>query len=134
VQQPQRRQHRATTAQRFTALRPVAVCALLLLSLMASLWQGGQYTPRAGTAQTHTAAGEERTGGETQLEEESPAKLRRLATLRAPNAAQPYQANHRQTFPISAVLRHSLIPAAPGQPRHSLPSQRQQRGQAPPLA
>ncbi|MGH8055167.1 MAG: hypothetical protein ACREP4_14750 [Stenotrophomonas sp.] len=134
MQQPQRPQYLAT-AHRVTAMRPVALYALLLLSLLASLWQIGQHAPRSGIVEsTASASAEERSGGEKQLEEESPAKLRRVAGLRVPRAAQQYPELQGHTFAVAAVLRHSLIPAAPGQPRHTLPSLRQQRGQAPPLA
>lgn len=135
MQHPQRHQYRAITAQRSLALRPVALCALLLLSLLASLWQTGQYAPRIGTVETTASApGEERSGGEKSLEEESSAKLRRVANLRAPRAMQPYPSLQGHSFTTAAVADHSLIPAAPGQLHHTLPSLRQQRGQAPPQA
>ncbi|WP_269791291.1 hypothetical protein [Stenotrophomonas sp. Iso1] len=135
MQQPQRHQYRAITAQRSNALRPVVLCALLVLSLLASLWQIGQHAPRVGLVETTTAAaGEERSGGEKSLEEESPAKLRRVTRLRAPRAIQLYPSLQGNSFKIAAVAHAPRIPAASGQLHYTLPSQRQQRGQAPPLA
>ena len=135
MQQPQRHQYRGITAQRSNALRPVALYVLLLLSLLASLWQAGQHVSRVGTVETTASApGEERSGGEKSLEEESPAKLRRVASLRAPRALQAYPSLQGYSFTAAAVAHHSLIPAEPGQLHHTLPSLRQQRGQAPPLA
>ncbi len=133
MQQPQRPQHLAIRAPRSRAMRPAALCLLLLLSLLASLWQVGQHAPRHGIAAASSATGEERPGGETHLEEESPAKLRRVASLRAPRAAQSHPAQVSGHHDAGRLAR-SLIPPAPRQAHHALTSPRQQRGQAPPLA
>lgn len=135
MQQAPRHPYLAITAQRSHALRPVALCALLLLSLLASLWQVGQHMPRVGMVETTASApGEERSGGEKLLEEESPAKLRRVASLRAPRAVQSYPALQPQTITVADAADRSMIPASPRQTHHALTSLRQQRGQAPPLA
>lgn len=81
-----------------------------------------------------SAPGEERSAGEKLLEEASPAKLRRAACLRTPHAVQLYPALQGHSFAVATALQHSLAPAVSGQLHHTLPSLRQQRGQAPPLA
>ncbi|WP_449467419.1 hypothetical protein [Stenotrophomonas humi] len=135
MQQPQRHHYRAIAAQRSNALRPAVLCTLLLLSLLASLWQAGQHVSRVGMVETTASAlGEERPGGEKSLEEDPPAKLRRVASPCAPRAPQPYPSLQGHSFTATAVIQQLLIPATPGQLHHTLPSLRQQRGQAPPPA
>lgn len=132
MQQSQRPQHPLNRTPRPQAMRPVALCMLLLLSLLASLWQVGQHAPRHGLTTTSSATPSEERPGEKQLEEESPAKLRRVANLRAPRAAQPYPSQQRTTA-VARIL-DAQIPAPPRQAHHALTSPRLQRGQAPPLA
>lgn len=123
----------ATIAHRFAALRPVALCLLLVLSLLASLWQHGAHAPRLGSAtSTSSSASEER--GETPLEEESPAKLRRVASQHTAPAAQPQPEVPARITTAMPRIGQVLIPAAVHQAPPSLHSPRQQRGQAPPLA
>jgi len=114
-------------------MRPVALCALLLLSLLASLWQHGTHLPRLGGAQSTSAtAGEER--GETPLEEQGPAKLRRAAPLHAARAALPHTGFLPRRAAVARAVAPLPIPAASHQAPPALHSPRQQRGQAPPLA
>ncbi len=132
MHQPQRQQDVATLAHRFAAIRPVALCALLLLSLLASLWQPGTHGPRQGNVQSSSATGEER--GETALEEQNPAKLRRSGSMPATRASQPLPHLQSPRFGSAALPAPLLIPATLHQAPPSLHSPRQQRGQAPPLA
>ncbi|MBD9535117.1 hypothetical protein IB227_04530 [Stenotrophomonas sp. STM01] len=131
--QLQRQQDVAIVAHRASAIRPVALCALLLLSLLASLWQHGTHLPRLGGAQSTCAtAGEER--GETPLEEQGPAKLRRAAPLHAARAALPHPGFLPRRAAVARAVAPLPIPAASHQAPPALHSPRQQRGQAPPLA
>jgi hypothetical protein len=133
VYQLQRQQDVAIVAHRASAIRPVVLCALLLLSLLASLWQHGTHLPRLGGAQSTCAtAGEER--GETPLEEQGPAKLRRAAPLHAARAALPHPGFLPRRAAVARAVAPLPIPAASHQAPPALHSPRQQRGQAPPLA
>ena len=137
MQQSQRQHAYNNAASGVVSLRPLALCMLLLLSLLAALCQSGTQLSRLGLAQNgHASApAEERQGGERHLEEESPAKLRRVAQLRAPRAVQP-QPDVQQLLSAAdgAVPIRTLIPASEPVTAHALASPRQQRGQAPPLS
>lgn len=137
MQQPQRQHAQNNAVSGAVGLRPLALCMLLLLSLLAGLCQSGAQFSRLGLAQNgHASApAEERQGGERHLEEESPAKLRRVAQLRAPRAALPLPSVPQL---LSAADDFSpirtVIPASEPVIAHALASPRQQRGQAPPLS
>ncbi|MGE8225753.1 MAG: hypothetical protein ACN6RK_08205 [Stenotrophomonas sp.] len=137
MQQSQRQHAQNNAVSGAVSLRPLALCLLLLLSLLAGLCQNGIQFSRLGLAQNgHASApAEERQGGERHLEEESPAKLRRVAQLRAPRAALPLPSVQQL---LSAADDFSpirtVIPASEPVIAHALASPRQQRGQAPPLS
>ncbi|PZU28795.1 MAG: hypothetical protein DI584_04825 [Stenotrophomonas sp.] len=137
MQQPQRQHAQHNAVSGAVGLRPLALGMLLLLSLLAALCQSGTQLSRLGLAQNgHASApAEERQGGDRHLEEESPAKLRRVAQLRAPRAALPLPSVQQL---LSAADDFSsirtVIPASAPVIAHALASPRQQRGQAPPLS
>ncbi|MEG1680849.1 MAG: hypothetical protein RR326_12195 [Stenotrophomonas sp.] len=137
MQQPQRQHAQNNAASGAVSLRPLALCMLLLLSLLAALCQSGTQFSRLGLAQNgHASApAEERQGGERHLEEESPAKLRRVVQLRAPRAVQPLPSVQQLLFLADdfSPIR-TLFPASEPVIGHALASPRQQRGQAPPLS
>ena len=137
MQQSQRQHAYNNAASGVVSLRPLALCMLLLLSLLAALCQSGTQLSRLGLAEAgHASApAEERQGGERHLEEESPAKLRRVVQLRASRAVQPQPSVQR---PLAATddrrpARALILTSAPII-AHALASPRQQRGQAPPLS
>ena len=137
MQQSQRQHAHNNAATGAVSLRPLALCMLLLLSLLAALCQSGTQLSRLGLAQNgHASApAEERQGGERHLEEESPAKLRRVVQLRVPRAVQPQPS----VQPLLAAEddnrpARALIPLSAPINGHALASPRQQRGQAPPLS
>ena len=137
MQQSQRQHAYDNAASGAVSLRPLALCMLLLLLLLAALCQSGTPLSRLGLAEAgHASApAEERQGGERHLEEESPAKLRRVVQLRASRAVQPQPSVQR---PLAAEddsrPAHALIPVSEPVIDHALASPRQQRGQAPPLS
>lgn len=137
MQQPQRQHAQNNAVSGAVSLRPLALCMLLLLSLLAALCQSGTQFSRLGLAQNDhvSTPSEERQGGERHLEEESPAKLRRGAQLRAPRAVQP-QPDVQQLLSAAdgAAPIRTVIPASTPIIAHALASPRQQRGQAPPLS
>jgi len=136
MQQPQRQHAQNNAGSGAVSLRPLALCMLLLLSLLAALCQSGTQLSRLGLAQNgHASApAEERQGGERHLEEESPAKLRRVVQLRAPRAAQPLPSVQQLLFAADTFSPiRTAIPASAPAIAHALASPRQQRGQAPPL-
>lgn len=137
MQQSQRHHAYSNATPGVVSLRPLALCMLLLLSLLAALCQSGTQLSRLGLTETGNASApaEERQGGERHLEEQSPAKLRRVSQLRAPRAVQPLPSAQQllvvgaQTSPI-----RMLVPSSEPVIGHALASPRQQRGQAPPLS
>ncbi|WP_303749181.1 hypothetical protein [Stenotrophomonas pigmentata] len=137
MQQSQRQHAQNNAVSGAVSLRPLALCLLLLLSLLAGLCQNGIQFSRLGLAQNgHASApAEERQGGERHLEEESPAKLRRVAQLRAPRAALPLPSVEQLLSAADAFSPiRTVIPASEPVIAHALASPRQQRGQAPPLS
>lgn len=119
------------------AWRPLLLSVLVLLTLFAGLWQAGAQLSSYDLAGTRNSApAEERQGGERNLEEQSPAKLRRASTVRTVTAARPQttaQLVAVQPAPIRFAPTHAALPAA-NSLGHPLPSLRRHRGQAPPLA
>ena len=137
MQQSQRQHANSNAASGVVSLRPLALCMLLLLSLLAALCQSGTQLSRLGLAEAgHASApAEERQGGERHLEEESPAKLRRVAQLRAPSAVQPLPSVQQLLSAADDVSPiRTVIPASTPIIALALASPRQQRGQAPPLS
>ena len=137
MQQSQRQHANSNAASGVVSLRPLALCMLLLLSLLAALCQSGTQLSRLGLAEAgHASApAEERQGGERHLEEENPAKLRRVVQLRAPRTVQP-EPGVQQLLAAEGDNRpaRALIPVSELVIGHALASPRQQRGQAPPLS
>ena len=137
MQQPQRKHAYSTAASGVVGLRPLALCLLLLLSLLASLCQSGSQLGRLGVAENSNASApaEERQGGERHLEEESPAKLRTASQLRAARAIPPLPSATQLLLAASGPSPvRVVIPASEPVVGHALASPRQQRGQAPPLS
>jgi len=136
MQHPQHQHAPRHAASGVFSLRPLALCLLLLLSLLAGLCESGIQLSRYGAAETgHVSApAEERQDGERHLEEESPAKLRRVSKLQQSAAAQRAPA----VLPVIAASVPATAAPALFDDAHSLghplPSLRQQRGQAPPQA
>ncbi|AMJ57309.1 MULTISPECIES: hypothetical protein [Stenotrophomonas] len=135
--QPQRQHAYSTAASGVVSLRPLVLCLLMLLSLLASLCQSGSQLARLGVAENSTASApaEERQGGERQLEEQSPAKLRKASQLRAAIAIPPLPSVKPLLLAATgpSPLRVA-IPVSEPVMGHALASPRQQRGQAPPLS
>ena len=137
MHQPQRQHAQNNASSGAVSLRPLALCMLLLLSLLAALCQNGAQFSRLGLTQSgHASApAEERQGGERHLEEESPAKLRRVGQLRAPRAVQPQpDVQPLLSAAVDDTPIRTAIPASEPVIAHALASPRQQRGQAPPLS
>lgn len=108
---------------------------LLLLSLLCSLWQSGAQAALAHLTEISASATDaDRQGDEKYLQEENPAKLRRVAKVRIALAVQNQPADHLIPASTAASPARSLIPAAITDIARSAPGRRQQRGQAPPLA
>ena len=138
MQQPQRQHAHNNAASGAVSLRPLALCMLLLLSLLAALCQSGTQLSRLSLTEIGNASApaEERQGGERHLEEESPAKLRRVSQLRAPRAVQPLPSAQQLLLVAEAEVSpiRTVFPASEPVIGHALASPRQQRGQAPPLS
>ena len=138
MQQSQRQHAYDNAASGAVSLRPLALCMLLLLSLLAALCQSGTPLSRLGLAEAgHASApAEERPGGERHLEEENPAKLRRVVQLRAPRAVQQQPGVQQLLAAEGGDNRppRALIPVSAPTIGNALASPRQQRGQAPPLS
>ena len=132
MQHPQRQSGENTRG--IHAGRNLLLTVLVLLSMLAGLTAGGAQLVRYGLAEASaTAPIEERQGGDRHLEEESPAKLRRVSSLSQAKAAQPLPASTaRPATPSPTVAQLAILEAH--SLGHPLPSQRQQRGQAPPQA
>lgn len=137
MHQPQRQHAPRHAVSGVVSLRPLVLCLLLLLSLLAGLCESGIQLSRYGMAETDhaSAPAEERQGGERHLEEESPAKLRRVGQLRAPRAVQPQpDVQPLLSAAVDDTPIRTAIPASEPVIAHALASPRQQRGQAPPLS
>ncbi len=137
MQQTQRQHAQNNAVSGAVSLRPLALC-MLLLSLLAALCQSGTQLSRLGQAEAgHASApAEEHQGGERHVDEESPAKLRRVVQLRAPRAVQPQPGIQQLLAAEGGDNRpaRALMPVSEPVMGHALASPRQQRGQAPPLS
>lgn len=127
--------------------RPALAGLLAWVAMLALLLGALPLLPvaHAGATQALQQPLEER-GGETPLQEEAPAKLRRCAT-RTVKATQPAasplllasqwlrsELDLVPTTPARPGVRPDWPLAAPDTPWADAPGRRQQRGQAPPLA
>ncbi|MCD9087766.1 hypothetical protein [Stenotrophomonas sp. SY1] len=133
MQQPRQAQHLTNAARGVHAVRSLAMCFVLLLSLLASLAHAGPASLRHGLTHAGNSVPAEERGGERHLEEESPAKLRRVASLNAPRVAQPQPALDTRHLAHGVITAGPLMVDSPHKVRHTAPGLRQQRGQAPPL-
>ena len=135
VQQSQRQQPAATATHGFPIVRMAMLGLLLLLSLLSSLWQSGAQAAFAHLTEISASATDaDRQGDEKYLQEENPAKLRRVAKVPIALAAPSEPADHLILAAMAASPARSLIPATITVIARSAPGRRQQRGQAPPLA
>lgn len=108
---------------------------LLLLSLLTSMWQSGAQAPYAHPTEiSASATTADPQDGEKYLQEENPAKLRRVAKVRIAPSVQTAADDQPITVTLAVSPARSLIPAATTDIARSAPGRRQQRGQAPPLA
>ncbi len=125
------------TAHRPTkAVVPVLLQLLLLLTLLATSWQGGYQRHVQHSGNTAVSAPAEQPEEERQhSEREHPAKVRRQASVvQAAATALPDLTHAVRVLTTAPAHTFSLISFAPHTAPQALPSPRVQRGQAPPSA